>query len=160
MDAIDERDCERLKRAEFEGLRCLMGAVNYTAHSRDDLQERLSRIPQGVIRMNMVMDDIRNLADDIIRTIPVAQCKQLRNTMMDYEIRMVPKLASMCQNVVFEKDLAKGLIDAAMEKCHGCVEDADSCRKCGLYKILEGILPLDSYDDRLICPYSVSEWEE
>ena len=76
------------------------------------------------------------------------------------EIRMVPKLASMRQNVILEKDNAKALIDTAMERCKGCVEDEESCRKCGLYRVLESFLPLDSYDNGMLCPYSTSEWKD
>lgn len=79
--------------------------------------------------------------------------------MQDMEIRMVPKMTGMTQNVIFDKDLAKGLIDAAQEKCHGCVEDGNGCRNCALYKVLEGIIPLENYDG-MICPYAVSEWED
>ena len=42
---LREEDCERLNRGEFEAVRCLLGAVSYTAHARDDLQKRLECIP-------------------------------------------------------------------------------------------------------------------
>ena len=106
-----------------------------------------------------VLQALRDLTDDVIGTVPSGQCRQLRNTMVDMEIRMVPKFASMSGNVVLEKELARGLYDAAMEKCRGCVEDARECRKCGLYTLLESTLPLDNYDS-LICPYSISEWKD
>ena len=154
----DEADCERLNRGEFEAVRCLLGAVSYTAHAKDDLQKRLECIPYGKERMRMILGGIRSVADDLIGTVPRGQCKQLKNTMLDMEMRMVPKLTGMSQNVILEKDVAKGLFDAAMEKCRGCVEDAENCRKCALYKVLESSLPLDNYQNTLICPYSVSEW--
>lgn len=44
---MEEKDCERLNRGEFEAVRCLLGAVSYTAHARDDLQKRLECIPGG-----------------------------------------------------------------------------------------------------------------
>ena len=154
----EDQDCERLTRREFETVRCLLGAVSYTAHARDDLQKRLECIPGGRQRMNMVLGGLKAIADDLIGTVPVGQCQQIRNTMQDFEMRFVPKLASMSQNVILEKELAQQLIDIAMEKCHGCVEDGESCRKCALYKVLEGMMPLDSYGG-MLCPYSVSEWE-
>lgn len=157
---LQEDECERLNRGEFEAIRSLLGAVSYTAHANDDLQKRLEMLPYGKQRMRMLVGGLRAMADDLIGTVPRGQCKQLRNTMQDMEMRMVPKLTGMTQNVIFEKDLAKGLIDAAMEKCRGCVEDSVGCRKCGLYKVLEGMLPLDNYGDGMICPYSVSEWED
>ena len=80
--------------------------------------------------------------------------------MKDMEMRMVPKMMPMSQNVLMEKDNAKALIDRAMERCRGCVEDEVSCRDCGLYKVLESMLPLDSYDNGMLCPYALSEWKD
>lgn len=155
---LDEKDCERLKRTEFEALRALLAAVSYTASANDDLKDRMECIPYGRERMSMVLGGLRALADDIIGTIPRGQAQQIGNTMKDMELRMVPKLTSMSQNIILDKTIAQGLYDAAMEKCHGCVEDAQGCRKCALYKVLESTLPLRHYDG-LICPYSISEWE-
>lgn len=67
----------------------------------------------------MILGGLRAMADDLIGTVPVNQCRQLRNTMNDFDLRMVPKFMSMNQNVILEKELAKGLIDTAMEKCKG-----------------------------------------
>lgn len=157
---LEEKDCERLNRGEFEAVRCLLGAVNYAAHAKDDLEKRLMIIPGGQQRMIDVLQDLKDIADDVIGTVPTGQCRQIRNTMLDMEIRMTPKLAPMSRNVVLEKDIAKRLIDIAMERCHGCVEDAVEGRKCALYKVLESFLPLESYDNGMLCPYSVSEWKD
>ena len=62
--------------------------------------------------------------------------------------------------MILEKDNAKALIDTAMERCKGCVEDEKSCRQCGLYRVLESFLPLDSYENGMLCPYSMSEWKD
>jgi len=156
---MEEKDCERMKRSEYEAMRGLLAATSYIAHANDDLPKRLECIPSGKQRMKMLLGGVRALADDLIGTMTQSQCKQLRNTMADMEIRMVPKMTGMTQNVIFDKDLAKGLIDAAQEKCHGCVEDGIGCRKCSLYRVLEGIVPLENYDG-MICPYAVSEWED
>lgn len=156
---LEENDCERMKRSEYEAMRGLLAATSYIAHADNDLPRRLESIPSGKQRMKMLLGGIRALADDLVGTMPRNQCKQLRNTMQDMEIRMVPKMTSGSQNVIFDKDLAKGLIDAAQEKCHGCVEDGNGCRNCALYKVLEGIIPLENYDG-MICPYAVSEWED
>lgn len=157
---LPEEQCERLKRSEFEAVRCLLGAVSYTAHARDDLQKRLECIPGGKQRMNMLLGGIRAIADDLIGTVPQGQCRQLRNTMSDMEMRMVPKATGgMTQNVILEKELARGLIDTAMEKCRDCVEDGESCRSCSLYKILLGITPMEEYSE-LRCPYAITEWED
>ena len=156
---MDENDCERMNRAEFEAMRCLLGAVNYAVISSKDLQKRLECIPSGKQRMNMAIGAIRAIADDIVGTMTLGQCRQLKNTMQDMEIRMVPKMTRMSQNVVLEKENARGLFNIAMEKCRGCVEDSQSCRECALYKVLEGTLPLDSYNS-LSCPYAISEWKD
>lgn len=149
---------ERLVRKEFEAVRCLLGAISYAASARDDLTRRLAEIPGGQKRMEAVVAGLRDITDAVIDTVPQGKCRQLKNTMNDMEMRMVPKLTSMSQNVVLEKDNAKALIDIAMEKCRGCVEDGEKCRECGLYKVLEGFLPLDTYGNGLLCPYSISEW--
>ena len=157
---LEEEDCIRLNRGEFEAVRCLLGAVNYAAHANDDLQKRLMIIPGGQQRMTDTLQDLRDITDDVIGTVPRGQCKQLRNTMRDMEIRMVPKMSPMSLNVILERDTAKALIDIAMERCHGCVEDGMNCRKCALYQVLESFLPLENYENGLLCPYSVAEWQE
>ena len=156
--STSEDQCERLKRSEFEAVRCLLGAISYAAHAKDDLQDRLECIPSGKQRINMLVGSIRSIADALLDTVPIGQRRQLRNTMMDMEMRMVPKLTRMSTNVIFELDTAKSLIDIAMEKCKGCVEDGRSCRECALYKVLESTTPLDNYDS-LNCPYARSEWD-
>lgn len=157
---LPEDQCERMVRREFEAMRCLLGAVSYAGHAGDDLQKRLEAIPYGKQRMKMLLGSIRAIADDLIGTMPRNQCRQLKNTMLDMEIRMVPKLTGqLSQNVIIERDIAKGLIDTAMEKCRDCVEDGESCKKCPLYKLLEGIMPMEDYSE-LRCPYSVTELED
>lgn len=156
---LEEEDCIRLNRGEFEAVRCLLGAVNYAAHANDDLQKRLMIIPGGQQRMTDTLQDLRDITDDVIGTVPRGQCRQLKNTMGDMEIRMTPKLAPMSRNIVLDKDIAKDLIDIAMERCRGCVEDERSCRKCALYRVLESFLPMEDYENSLLCPYSRAEWE-
>jgi hypothetical protein len=156
---LDEKDCERLVRNEFEAVRCLIGAICYLGHVQKDLEKRGKMIPHWKQRIGMLLGGARALADDIIGTVTVTQAKQLRNTMQDMEIRMVPKASSLSTNVVIEKDLAQGLIDIAREKCVDCVEDERSCLKCDLYKILVAITPQKEYSG-FQCPYSVTEWED
>lgn len=156
---LDEKDCERMNRGEYEAMRGLLGAVSYIAHADQNLVKRLERVPYGKQRMRMLLGGAKALSDDLVGTMPQGQCRQLQNTMQDMEIRMVPKMAAMSRNVVFDKDLAKELIDIAQEKCRGCVEDAESCMECGLYKVLESILPLNDFSG-MLCPFSLSEWEE
>ena len=56
------------------------------------------------------------------------------------------------------KEQAKALLDCARWKCHDCIEDGESCRKCQLYKLLEATTPMDDYGDGMICPYSLAQW--
>lgn len=155
---MEEEDSIRLNRGEFEAVRCLLGAVNYAAHANDDLRKRLMIIGREQ-RMADVLQELRDVTDDVIGSVPVGQCRQLKNTMHDMEIRMTPKLAPMSRNIVLDKDIAKDLIDIAIEKCRGCVEDEKECRKCALYRVLESFLPMEDYENSLLCPYSRAEWE-
>lgn len=156
----DEKDCERLTRSEYYGLMQIMIVLNYAAHGQDDLRERLKSIPSGNQRMAMALGGLRAICDDIVGTIPVGQAKQIRNTMQDRDVQIVPKLTARSRNVIFEESVAKALMDAAMEKCRGCVEDGESCRKCKLYKVMEAAMPLDHYGDTVLCPYALAEWED
>ena len=151
---------ERLNRGEFEAVRCLLGAYNYAAHARDDLRGRVDSVVNGRVRITELVDGLRGFTDELLETVPVGQCRQLKNTMMDMELRMVPKRMPMSQNVILDKDNAKALIDMAMERCRGCVEGPQEAKGCALYKVLESFLPLESYDNGMLCPYSVSEWKD
>jgi hypothetical protein len=157
---LPEGECERLNRSEFEAMRCLLGAVSYMAHAKDDLQKRLELVPHGRRWMSMLLGGVKAISDDLIGTMPRGQCKQIRNTMSDMEMRMVPKATPMSQNVIFDKDVAKALVDAAMERCKGCPKGPEEGVKCPLYTVFESFMPLENYDNGLLCPYSMLEWED
>ena len=157
---LDDADCERMTRPEFEAARCLLGAVSYAAHANDGLSKRLNLIPDGPERMAGALQSIRDIADDVVGTMTSQQAKQMQHVMSDMEIRMVPKMAPISQSVLFDKDIAKGLIDIAKDRCRDCVEDNNSCKGCELYKILEAVTPPNDFESGLICPYSLAEWEE
>lgn len=156
----DEKDCERMTRPEFEAMRCLLGAVSYIAHASEDLQKRLECIPRGRQRMAMAKGAISAVANDLIGTMTVAQCRQMQNVMSDMELRMVPKMTPKKTSVVMPKESAMALIDSAKARCAMCAAEGEEIRQCGLYQILEGLIPLDSYGDGLLCPYALAEWEE
>lgn len=156
----DDKDCERLTRREYEAVECLLGAISYVAIAKDDLTKTLERIPHGMKRINMALGAIRSIADDIIGTVPVRQCKQLQNVMNDMEIRMVPKSTPSKTSVVLDASVAMELTDAAKIKCRECTMDGRQAMKCSLYKLLEGIVPLMDYGDGMMCPYALAEWEE
>lgn len=157
---LDEKDCERMNRIEFNALRALLVVLNYAAYANDDLQTRLDTIPSGKQRLAMALGGLRAVCNDLIGTITTAQAKQIQNTMTDMIVQIIPKLAPKSQNVVFEKDIAKIIMDLAMERCKDCVEDGESCRSCELYKVLESTTPCDDYGSGLMCPYAMAEWED
>jgi hypothetical protein len=156
---LPDDQCERLHRNEYTGLKMLLAFVSISAYAREDLQKRLECVPHGKERMNMAVGGLRSVCNDLIGTVSRAQCRQIMGTMRDYDVRLIPKLTPGSTNIIMTREAGKELIDLAREKCHGCTEDGDSCRKCRLYKILEGTTPLDSYGSGLICPYSLAEWE-
>lgn len=156
----DEKNCERLNRHEFEAVRCLLGAVSYIARATDDLQKRLECIPGGRRRMAMARGQINAIANDLIGTMTVQQCKQLRNVMQDMEMRMVPKLSGKTNNVIMTKENAMTLVDSAKSRCSMCTACEEDIRKCDLYKTFESVMPLEDYGDGLICPYALAEWED
>ena len=157
---LDEKDCERMTRHEFEAVRCLLGAVTYIAEASKDLQKRLGCIPSGKQRMAMAKGAVNALANDLVGTMTVSQCKQMQNVMNDMEIRMVPKMTPKITNVIMSKENAMVLIDSAKAKCALCAAGGDEIRKCPLYQVLEAIVPLEDYGDGLICPYVLAEWED
>ena len=157
--SLPDADCERLKRNEMNGLRMLLAHLSTAAYVQDDLKDRLECIPDGTRRLRMAVGGLRAVCDDVIGTVSKAQAKQIYGTMRDYELRLVPKLTPASVNIMLTKEQGIELMDMAREKCHGCVEDGESCRECRLYKIFEATTPMDDYGDGLLCPYSLAEWE-
>ena len=159
---LDEKDCVRLTRTEFEAVRYMLGAVNYLAKAKDVLigGPSLQRIPHGDARMRLTLGGLKSIIDDILGTVTVKQCMQLSNTMADMDMRMVPKMTPMTTNVVIEADIAKELIDLARVACKYCTKDGVKCLKCALYPEMEAIVPLDDYGDGMMCPYALTDWME
>ena len=150
---LDEKDCERLTRTEFNSLLELMSVVNSAAHLSDDLSKRLECIPSGKNRMRMALGCIRAIADDIVGTITRQQANQIQGVFKDYEIRYLPKMTPSKTNIVLTKEIGEALINCAKAKCNMCAETGVTCRKCELYKILEAVTPIDDYGNDLVCPY-------
>lgn len=59
---LEDDECQRMNRAEFEATRCLLGALSYVAHANDDLQKRMELIPHDRQRMSMALGGLRALA--------------------------------------------------------------------------------------------------
>ena len=157
MDLIPDDKCVRLVRNELLAVRLLLAALSCMASAEEDLRDRLSQIPDGHERIHALVEQFRELSDDIAATINRNQCRHIYNTTKDFEMRLVPKLTPMTTNIILSKDQGKALIDCARWKCHECAEDATNCRKCQLYQLLEATTPIDDYDG-LICPYALREW--
>ena len=156
---IDAKDCERMNRRELLAMKWMI-AMNCTAYTNErDLAKRLESVPYGRQRMRMTIGGFRAIVDDLIGTLTTDQARVLQNTMHDYDVRLVPKGTPQTSLVMMEKQEVQKLVDCAREKCKGCVEDGEGCRKCQLYQVLEVSSPLDDYGDGLVCPYSLADWD-
>lgn len=157
--SLPENECERLKRSEMNGLRMMLAHLSSARYFQDDIASRLDCIPNGKQRLALAIGGLRAVCNDIIGTITKSQAKQILNTMLDYDLRLLPKATPGNDNVLLTKEQGMALMDMAREKCHACVEDGTGCRSCQLYQILESTAPLEDYGDGLICPYALAEWE-
>ena len=158
---LPEEDCERLNSTEMRAVRWSLAAENSVSYAQRDLEKRLECIPEGKRRWRLMLGQLRALCNDLIGTIPVKQCKTIRNTMEDMELRMVPKGTKRDNRVVMDaKDLGYLVTLAKQERCTACVLTDAECRDCTLYKILESAVPLDDYGDGGICPYNLLKWED
>ena len=155
---LDDKDCIRMNRREFEAMRWILVAMHFSGEAAEELRERLKMIPDGEERMADGLKKVNDVLEDLIGTMTVTQCRQVRNSQGDMVMKLQPRLSPNSTNVLWEKEIARGLIDVAREKCRDCVEDGKSCMQCPLYKLLEAISPMQEYSD-LQCPYALSEWE-
>lgn len=155
---LDDKDCVRMRRSEFEATRMMIGASRFMEYAAEDLQERLEMVPDGKARLAQGLRQVNEVVEDVIGTMTVTQCRQVRNTLNDMVMKLMPKLSPTSSNVLMEKDIARGLIDIAMEKCKGCTEDGVTCKACALYQVLEAISPMQEYSE-LSCPYALTHWE-
>lgn len=156
---LPDEECERLRRTEMNGLRMLLAHLSTACYFQEDIQDRLKMIRYGKERLQMAVGGLRSVCDDIIGTVTRDQAKQIKNTMCDFDLRMVPKATPESTKIIMTREQGIMLMNLARERCHGCVEDGTGCRKCELYRLLESTTPLDDYGDGLICPYSLAQWE-
>lgn len=156
----EEKDCERMTRSEFMGVRALLGAVHYVATAEGDLKKRLDCLPSGKQRMAMLRGAVQALAEDLTGTMTRAQALQMARTMADMEMQMVPKLTPGSRNVIMRVEQIKTLVQCAKEKCNLCTAMDQDARRCELYKVLEAIVPLDDYGNGMTCPYYLQTFDE
>lgn len=157
--ALPENDRERLTRTEMHCLQWFVNAVSTFCEAGDDLIPRLEMIPAGRHRMNMLIGAARSILIDMKGTIPEKQWKNIKNTAADMEARLVPKLTPQKVTVTLDKETAMELVDAAQIKCTECIMDNDEARECKLCKMLETVVPLESYKS-VLCPYTLAKWED
>ena len=157
--SLPDEECRRLVRSEMTAVRMLLAGLSTVGYANEDLGEVLKMIPNGKRRLKLGLGQLNAVMSDMIGVISKPQCRQIWGTMKDYEMRLVPKLAPLSKNVLMTFDEGKDLMDMARERCHSCIEDGESCRKCRLYQILEATTPLEEWTDSMICPYSLATWE-
>ena len=156
---LPDDECVRLTHNEMAAVLMILNAFSLLMGAEKTLNDRFEAVPDGLNRFRDVRDKAHDLLDDIIGTISDSQRKRIRGVMKDYEIRAVPKLTPESRNVIMEKDVLEDLVDSARDKCVGCVEDGNTCRKCRLYKFLEAYAPLGEPYKGWLCPYANAEWE-
>ena len=151
-------DAKELTRNEKMLITFLTNTVSALAETKDGLTERVSMIEGGQEKLNRLVEDSLDLLNEVRLTIPENQRRSLARTAKDYEIRLTPKFTPSTHNVVVEKEDFRKLVDSAQVRCRECVDDGEECRKCELYQLLTVVLPLDSYEGTMLCPYNMAEW--
>ena len=151
-------DARDLTRNEKMLVTFLTNTVSALAETKDGLTDRVAMIDGGQEMLDSLVENSLKLLEQVRLTIPERQRRSLARTANDYEIRLTPKFTPATHNVVVEKEDFRKLVDAAQVKCRECVDDCEECRKCELYQLLTVILPLDSYDGVMLCPYNMAEW--
>lgn len=160
FDPPSRADAWNMTRKEKQSLTFLMNMVSGLVYSKDDLSERLERIDGGKEMMEALADGGQKLLTEVRKTIPEPQRKSINNTALDYEMRLVPKLTPIGQNIIIQKDDMRTLVDAAQIKCRECVDSDEESRQCPLFQLLVRVLPLDSYEGTMLCPYNMAVWGE
>ena len=157
MDPSRE-DAYRMTRREKQAMIMLAHSATVLDDLQKELSDRLAMIPDGMERMHKLAHESDDVLHEVRLTIPMEQRKSLENTCMDYEMRITPKHTPSVTNVVMEKEEFRALVDFARTKCTDCTEDDESCNKCGLFRVLTSVLPLDDYHHQYLCPYNMGRW--
>lgn len=153
------KDAWDVTRQEKMSILFLMNTVSAMIDSRDELNDRVSRIDGGAELMDTMVDSADKLLTEIRRTIPEDQRVSINNVSKDMEMRMVPKMTPSKTTVLIQKEDFRQLVDAAQVKCRDCTDDSEQCRECGLFKLLKIVVPLERYDGTFLCPYNLAGWE-
>ena len=151
-------DAVRLTRNGKMAMILLAHTASVLEDLNADIGDRLDMIEDGHERLHMLAEESDRLLNDVRLTIPIEQRKNLENTCRDYEMRTMPKSTPSVTNVLMHKDEFKELVDYARTKCRDCTEDDEECEKCGLFRLLSSVLPLDDYHHQYLCPYNLGKW--
>lgn len=158
---LPEQDRERLNATEMRSARWMIAALSVCVESQRELKDRLECIPSGKARFRLMLGHLRALCNDLLGTTPYKQRRVIGNTMLDMELRMIPKHTPGDKSVVMNTDDLSFVIKYAKEAlCMTCVLTGEECRQCELYKIMESICPQDDWGDSTICPYNRDDWME
>ena len=150
---------ERLVHAENNSVKRLGAFLSELLYTKESLSRRLSGMDNGIETLDDIIERTKKLFEMILDTVPDNQKRNIKNTFSDYKIALVPFLQPNSTSVIIQKDVATKLVDAAMYKCVGCVEDEHSCLKCELYNILEQTVTPNTYDS-MMCPFARAEWAD
>ena len=148
----------KLTRSEKMSMILMSYAATVLSDLREELSDRLETVVNGSERMKELADKSDELLNEIRRTVPMNQRKQLQNTAMDFEMRLTPKATPSTTNVVMQKEEFRELVDYARATCKDCTLDDTDCENCGLFQLLTVILPLEDYKGQFLCPYNLGKW--
>lgn len=151
-------DAVRLRRTEKQAMLVMAYIATVYEDMQKELDDRLEMIENGPQRMRILAEDADDLLNELRKTIPVNQRMNLQNTVNEYEIRLTPKMTPFKTNVIMQKEEFKELVDIARGICVECAESDTECKACRLYQLLTVLLPLEDYNNGMLCPYNLGEW--
>lgn len=153
---------EDAKPVTYREKTAILHLINQTSlliEARRDLADRAQMIEGGAEMLQQVCETSEKLLEEIRLTIPEKQRATINNITRDSEMRLVPKMSPTVGHLLIDNEDYRELVDAARAKCHGCADTPEQAKRCGLYRLLLNILPLDSYDTAFLCPYNQPEWK-
>jgi len=151
-------DAVRMTRTEKMAMIVLAYVATVFDEMREELGERLTTVEEGTEKIEILAKISDELLHDLRATIPIEQRINLQNTAKDHEMRLVPKMTPTTTNVIMGKEEFRELVDHARAECRECTKDEKECGECSLFKLLTSVLPLDDYENGMLCPYNLGEW--
>lgn len=155
---LPDSECERMTRTEMNAFKMLVVSVSEVNHAKEYLARMIGIVPDGKKRFDELLTKTNEFFEDMIGTVHSRQAKSLLNSVIDNEIRLMPKMAPADLVIPVRKEDYVDLVDCAREKCKFCTLDGKTCENCKLYGILVEYVPLDDYGDGISCPYAFQEW--